>query len=318
MALVLLAFAAVAGTFPVAHAADDFLPPEQAFRFSARPHDARSVAVTFAIAPNYYLYREQFKFVAKGATLGTPVIPPGKVKYDETFQKDVETYRNAMTIVVPVEQAGAEFRLLVTSQGCADAGLCYPPMESAAAISLTGFGGAGSARVEPPAGTAPASTSAATTASGGESSAVDAALRGGAFWPIVGAFFIAGVLLSLTPCVLPMLPIVSSIIVGQAGTPSKPAFAGAGGNVSAAAVPRGGVSRRRGFALAASYSFGMAIVYTAFGVAAGLAGEGLAAALQNPWVLGAFALGLVALSLSMFGVSNLQLPHALAGRVASA
>jgi thiol:disulfide interchange protein DsbD len=309
-ATVLLALAAPA------HAEDDFLPPEQAFRFSARAHDAKSVEVTFAIAPGYYLYREQFKFAANGATLGTPAIPPGKVKFDETFQKNVETYRTAVSIVVPVEQAGAEFRLVVTSQGCADAGLCYPPMPSAAAIALAGFGGDGSARVVPA-----TDASGATLASGApqatatpaspptESSTIDAVLRGGSFWPIVGAFFIAGVLLSLTPCVLPMLPIVSSIIVGQA--PSAPSLAGAG-------APSGGVSRGRGFALAASYSFGMAIVYTAFGVAAGLAGEGLAAALQNPWVLGAFALGLVALSLSMFGIYELQLPSALTGRFTSA
>ena len=141
-------------------------------------------------------------------------------------------------------------------------------------------------------------------------------LRGGAFWPIVGAFFIAGLLLSLTPCVLPMLPIVSSIIVGQGGYEPSPAAAAAGGRAGASAS--GGVSRRRGFALAASYSFGMAVVYTAFGVAAGLAGEGLAAALQNPWVLGAFALGLVALSLSMFGVYELQMPSWIAGRFTSA
>ena len=104
-------------------AEDEFLEPEKAFQFSARPHDAKSVEVTFAIAPGYYLYREQFKFAAAGATLGAPAIPAGKVKFDETFQKNVETYRNAVTIVVPVDQAGAEFRLVVTSQGCADAGL---------------------------------------------------------------------------------------------------------------------------------------------------------------------------------------------------
>ena len=109
-------------------------------------------------------------------------------------------------------------------------------------------------------------------------------------------FFLAGVLLSLTPCVLPMLPILSSIIVGQGGTPS----------------------RSRGFALALSYSLGMALVYTVFGVAAGLAGEGLAAALQNPWVLGAFAAGLIALALSMFGVYELQMPGALASQLAGA
>ena len=145
--LIVFALVIVATVQP-AHAEDDFLPPEQAFRFSARPHDARSVEVTFAIAPGYYLYREQFKFAATGATLGTPAIPAGKVKFDETFNKNVETYRNAISIVVPVEQAGAEFRLVVTSQGCADAGLCYPPMQSAATVALTGFGGAGTARVD--------------------------------------------------------------------------------------------------------------------------------------------------------------------------
>ena len=310
-----------------ARAADDFLEPEKAFQFSARAARRRSRSrSTSTIAPGYYLYREQFKFAAAGASLGTPVIPPGKVKFDETFQKNVETYRDHIAIVVPVEQAGAEFKLLVTSQGCADAGLCYPPMQSAAAVGLTAFGGSGSARVEPPAeastsrdastavsapGTlATAATGAAPAAAAQDAVGIDAVLRSGAFWPIVGAFFIAGLLLSLTPCVLPMLPIVSSIIVGQGGygrVRRSPALT--------AAAARRGVSRRRGFALAASYSFGMAVVYTAFGVAAGLAGEGLAAALQNPWVLGAFALGLVALSLSMFGVYELQMPSSITGRI---
>jgi thiol:disulfide interchange protein DsbD len=328
--LVLVAFALIA--WAVLHEAraaqDEFLEPEKAFQFSARAADAKSVEVDFAIAPGYYLYREQFKFSASGATLGAPSIPPGKVKFDETFQKNVETYRDHVRIVVPVQEAGAEFRLVVTSQGCADAGLCYPPMQSAATVALTGFGGAGSARVEAPGNgkdgggvSSPAAVAISTPLGGGamETSGVEAVLRGGAFWPIVGAFFIAGLLLSLTPCVLPMLPIISSIIVGDGGratlTP-QPAVPPRSGGASRADV--GGVSRRRGFALAASYSFGMAVVYTAFGVAAGLAGEGLAAALQNPWVLGAFALGLVALSLSMFGVYTLQLPSSIAGRFTAA
>ena len=115
-------------------------------------------------------------------------------------------------------------------------------------------------------------------------------------WPAVGVFFLAGVLLSLTPCVLPMLPILSSIIVGQ-GTR---------------------VSRSRGLALAASYSLGMATVYTTLGVAAGLAGEGLAASLQSPWVLALFATGLVVMALSMFGAYELQLPAAFTNRVSHA
>ena len=293
-------------------AADDFLDPEVAFRFDAKPLDAKSVEVSFAIAPGYYLYREQFRFAAEGATLGQPVIPAGKVKFDETFQKNVETYRDVIRIVVPVQQASPRFTLAVTSQGCADKGLCYPPRESRAEVGLSGFGGDGSVRVVAAGGggalssgavlsssaaaTAPTPSATSAPSSSTDSAGIDAALRGGRFWTVVGVFFLAGVLLSLTPCVLPMLPILSSIIVGQGHS----------------------VTRSRGLALAASYSLGMALVYTAFGVAAGLAGVGLAAALQNPWVLGTFALGLVALAVSMFGVYELQLPAALTGRLTEA
>ncbi len=323
------------GALQRADAAEDFLEPDKAFVFSARPLDARSVEVVFDIAPSYYLYREQFRFEATGATLGAPVIPPGKIKFDETFRKDVETYRNAVRIVVPVLAANGPFRLTITSQGCADAGLCYPPQQAVATVSLTGFGGNGT--VTPVAGGAdatgaaatvstPTATSSATSiarpaaSNPGESGVIDSVLRGGSFWAVVGAFFVAGLLLSLTPCVLPMLPIVSSIIVGQSGygaNASGSASASASASAGASAT-RGGISRSRGLALAASYALGMAIVYTALGVAAGLAGEGLAAALQNPWVLGAFALGLVALSLSMFGVYEFRLPSSVASRMTEA
>ena len=288
-------------------AEDDFLDPEVAFKLAARALDERNVELSFTVAPGYYLYREQFKFSANGATLGTPTLPPGKTKFDETFQKTVETYRDVVRIVVPVEQAPARFRLLITNQGCADKGLCYPPTQRAADVSLRGFGGDGSVRtltaaqLEADPGRAADATRVAdgatsSSAAGSDGASLDAALRQGRFWSIVGVFLLAGVLLSLTPCVLPMLPILSSIIVGHGSD----------------------VSRARGFTLASSYSLGMALVYTALGVAAGLAGEGLAAALQNPWVLGAFALGLVALAMSMFGAYELQLPTALTGRLTEA
>ncbi|MEO8526245.1 MAG: protein-disulfide reductase DsbD [Caldimonas sp.] len=326
--LVMLALVGHAAWQP-ALAADDFLEPDKAFQFSARQLDAKTVEVTFDIAPGYYLYRDQFRFAAQGATLGAALIPPGKVKFDETFQKNVETYRDAIKISIPVQSAAGDFRLITTSQGCADAGLCYPPMQSEATVSLAGFGGNGIVRPVASSDTAAlgatslAATGAAVSpaapagATGGELGAIESVLHGGSFWPIVGAFFLAGLLLSLTPCVLPMLPIVTSIIVGQGGYGA--ALAGmpaSGGGGSGGGLP--GVSRSRGFALAASYSFGMAVVYTLFGVAAGLAGEGLAAALQNPWVLGAFAIGLIGLSLSMFGVYNLQLPSSMTCRFASA
>ncbi|HEX8883896.1 MAG TPA: protein-disulfide reductase DsbD N-terminal domain-containing protein, partial [Noviherbaspirillum sp.] len=114
---------------PAVRAADDYLEPEAAFRFASRMLDARTVEVTYQIADGYYMYRERFAFRAEGATLGEPVIPPGKVKFDETFQKDVETYRKTVVITIPVEATGP-FLLVATSQGCADKGLCYTPMDS--------------------------------------------------------------------------------------------------------------------------------------------------------------------------------------------
>jgi hypothetical protein len=98
------------------------------------------------LQPGYYLYRERFKFAAAGASLGAPDLPRGKVKYDETFRKDVETHRDVLRIAVPVERADSAFSLVVTSQGCADAGLCYPPQQSAFDVSLKGFGGKSSVR----------------------------------------------------------------------------------------------------------------------------------------------------------------------------
>ncbi len=291
-------------------AEDDFLEPEKAFRIGARALSAKEVEVRFDIAPGYYMYREQFRFEAdSGAVLGPAGLPAGKVKFDETFNKDVETYRGVLAFPVPVEKAPGKFRLTVTSQGCADRGLCYPPMASHIDVQLPGFGGDGNVRVvatgdaaAPPDASSPSATTATGTESGSavaintasptDPSRIDAALRSGGFWLVLSVFFVAGLLLSFTPCVLPMLPILSSIIVGD----------------GAAAASRG-----RSFALAASYSLGMALVYTALGIAAGLAGEGLAAWLQTPWVLALFALALVALALSMFGFYELQLPAAWSG-----
>ena len=289
-------------------AAADFLDPLDAFKADVRAADARTVEVSFEVAPGYYLYDEQFAFTADGATIAAPQLPEGKIKFDETFQKDVETHRGLLRIAVPVAQAPPRFTLAVNYQGCADKGLCYPPMQLRAQVSLSGFGGDGQVRILPGRDVAPSfaadsadsagatPTVAINTASSVDGAPLDAALRSGRFWSVVGIFFAAGVLLSLTPCVLPMLPILSSIIVGHGRA----------------------VSRGRGLALAASYSLGMALVYTALGIAAGLAGEGLAAALQNAWVLGAFAAALVLLALSMFGLYELRLPQGLHNRLDAA
>jgi thiol:disulfide interchange protein DsbD len=286
---------------PIVRAADDYLEPDVAFKFSARMADAKTVEITYAIADGYYMYRERFSFKAEGAKLGEPVIPQGKVKFDDTFQKNVETYRKNITIKLPVEASGA-FKLTVTSQGCADKGLCYAPMESQAKLSPNGGGGLlgaiaaiqgvpdGNAAIDMPQSKSTISSvsdrSMSVPNTDSEMGRIEATLKSGKLLTILPLFLLLGLGLSFTPCVLPMVPILSSIIV----------------------VERAQVSRQRGFILSATYSLGMALVYTALGIAAGLIGEGLSASLQHPLVLGGFALLMVILSLSMFGVYQLQMP----------
>src|SRR5438034_376392 len=136
----LLLVPALLAMMPQAQAAEeDYLEPEVAFVFSAKMEDPKTVAVTYAIADGYYMYRERFHFEAVGATLGQAVMPSGKVKFDETFQKNVETYRHTITIKLPVEAGGA-FTLKATGQGCADKGLCYAPMTTEANLAPTGGG----------------------------------------------------------------------------------------------------------------------------------------------------------------------------------
>ncbi len=292
-------FAILAST--VASAADEFLPPEQAFRFSAEMRDGKTIAVTFDIAEGYYMYRERFAFRAAGATLGTPQIPPGKIKYDETFEKDVETYRQFVTILVPVT-SGTGFTLTATSQGCSDKGLCYAPQEASTRLTASagpaadGAGATGTTSADSVASAAPAPPTSTFASFSSDGKVLASILGDGKLLVIVPAFMLLGLGLAFTPCVLPMVPILSSIIVGEGA----------------------GVKRSRGLILSLTYSLGMAIVYTALGVAAGLAGEGLAAALQNPWVLGTFGVLIVLMSLSMFGVYQLQLPGALQTKLADA
>jgi thioredoxin:protein disulfide reductase len=280
MRLLLLIFAFLAS---FAHA-EEFLDPLVAFKPSARALDGQTVEVVYTIAKDYYLYRDKFRFAAEdeAATLGTPVLPKGKEKDDDTFGK-VEVYYKTVTIRLPVERISSgelPLRLAVTSQGCAEAGVCYPPQTQTVSLTL------------PDPATTP-SASLASDGGGDESSLIAATLKDAGFWAILAFFFLAGLGLSLTPCVFPMIPILSGIIAGQGHK----------------------ASHARGFALSVAYVLGMALTYAAVGVAAGLSGTLLTAALQNAWVLGAFALVFVILSLSMFGFYELQLPTALQSKL---
>jgi len=272
----------------------ELLEPDHAFRFSAQLRDARSIEVNYRIAPGYYLYRDKFRFAVApaDAKVGAAQLPAGKKHRDEFFG-EVETYRGDLRILLPVEFEAAfppAITLTAVSQGCADVGVCYVPHEQKAVLKLAASGQVGT----------PTDAPAALFAGGITSPAADdariARVFEGGFWMVIAFFFGFGLLLSFTPCVLPMVPILSGVIVGAGHT----------------------VTRTKGFLLAAAYVLGMAITYAVAGVAAGLSGAMLAAALQNPWVVGAFAAVFVVLALAMFGLYELQLPVALQDRITQA
>lgn len=278
-----------------ARAQAEFLEPEKAFVFSAQMASPDTLELHYRVAPGYYMYRERFGIAitpADATTLGQAVYPKGEVKYDPTFEKDMEVFHKDVTIRVPVGAGGQPFTLTLTGQGCADAGLCYPPMDSTVkltpvaggyAVAGTGIGGAASA--------APATSGGLSAlVNAGDTGLADA--LGGLGWiKTAGVFLVLGLLLAFTPCVLPMIPILSSIVLGGAQH-HRP-------------------SRSRGLALAATYVLGMSVVYTALGVAAGLSGAGLAAWLQTPWILSLFAILLAVLALAMFDVFTFQMPSGI-------
>lgn len=283
----------LAGQSTAALTEADFLPPEQAFAFSATLSAPDTLKVQYRIAPGYYMYRERFGLSispVNAVALGRPEYPPGEVKYDPTFEKDMEVYHDSVAISVPLSPGDQAFTLTVTSQGCADAGLCYPPMDSQVKIAAVASGYVVDGV---PATSSPSASSDAGTGLGALLSAGDLSLAdviGGLGWlRTAGVFLVLGVLLAFTPCVLPMIPILSSIVLGARAGQAR-------------------VSRWRGLGLALAYVLGMSVVYTAMGVAAGLSGAGLAAWLQMPWVLTAFALLLTILALATFGAFNFQMP----------
>ena len=272
----------------LAYAADDFLAPAVAFKFSVMEKPGE-VDVTYKIADGYYMYRERFSFTTRNGTttIGEPQLPAGHIKFDQTFNKNVETYRNELTIRIPIKQAAGPVDLAVTSQGCADAGICYPPMERVYRVSGEALQPAGGA-----AGPSPAQLSAVAAGTPWYERATSAdyaqsLLQGGGFFAIIWLYFVAGAVLSLLPCSYPMIPILSAIIIGEGAR----------------------VTRARGFALSLAYVIGMALVYTALGIAAALVGQSLGAWLQNPWVLGAFGVLLTVFALTLIAGFDIALPQ---------
>jgi len=288
-------------------AEDSLLDPQEAFKYSARVLDAQSIEARFQVAKDYHLYRDKVKFevTTKGVELGSVQLPPGKAEEDAIFGRTV-VYRDDVRIKLPLNRIDPNIRqitLKVVSQGCADAGVCYPPQTHESQLKLPVFPGkegadassqGGAPLLEEKTASDPGTVSIKSTQS--ESTHIENLFKGGSFGLIVSFFFGAGLLLALTPCVFPMIPILSGIIAGQGQQ----------------------LTKTRAFVLSLSYVLGMAITYALVGIAAGLSGSLLSAALQNPWVLGSFALVFVVLAFSMFGFYELQLPNAIQSKFSNA
>lgn len=272
---------------------DNFLPVERAFRFDAQPDGSDAVRLNWQIADGYYLYRTRIHVSTPSSSvqLGAGQFPAGQIKNDEYFGRQ-EIYHHELSVLVPVARArgGAlQLPLKVSYQGCAEQGLCYPPVTQELTLTLAAAG----ASLVPAGGGGPPGSAAA--GGPGEQGWFAGLVRGGNLFAMLGYFYLYGLGLAFTPCVLPMVPILSGIIVG-------------GGRQ---------VTSGRGFALSLAYVLGMALTYTVAGIACAAAGRQVQAMFEQWWVIALFAAVFVALGLSMLGLFTLQMPAVVQTRIAS-
>ncbi len=255
---------------------DSLLPAEQAFRFFAALNESGAIKVSWEIAPGYYLYREKIQLElsgSEGSRLGDYAIPRGAPKHDEAFGQ-VEIFHEQLSFELPVirtQPTAQNLTLLANFQGCADRGVCYPPMSQKIDLALP----------------ASAITDAVVAPKLSEQDQIVTALKQDSLTMTLLSFFGFGLLLSLTPCIFPMIPILSGIIVGHGNHITTP----------------------RAFLLSLSYVMASALTYTVFGVLAALFGGNLQATFQQPWIIGLFSSIFVLLSLSMFGFYELEIPN---------
>jgi thiol:disulfide interchange protein DsbD len=267
---------------------DEFLPPEQVFKVHAEAVAPDRIEVTFDVHECCYLYRERMKFVVadgQPAALGTPDLPTGTRKTDDLGEHEV--YHHQVIAKLPVSRgskAAFTLPLKVTYQGCAEAGLCYSPITETFNVEM------------PEANAVSALPAGGSSVAGGYVSEQDRLanlIRSGNVFLMAGAFFLAGLLLAFTPCVLPMVPIVAGIIAGD------------GANVT----------RARAFMLSVAYVLGMAATYTAAGVAFAAAGQQAQTLFQQWWIIALFSALFVAMAASMFGFFTVQMPSFIQTRL---
>ncbi len=267
---------------------------DQAFQFSASARDNQTILAMWKIAPGYYLYRHRFHFSVvnpKSTRIGQPLLPVGITKTNPEVGQ-YEVYSGSVTIPIPVIQTkNTHLELKVNYQGCSEKGFCYPPTTKVVPINLAGD------YMKPVKGVDVTTPLKKQISNGqlSQQSKIKQLLSGSSLWTLLLGFLGFGVLISLTPCVLPMIPILSGIIVGQ-----------------------GKISTARSFGLSVAYVLGMAITYAIAGVIFGMIGGTVQAALQQPWIIVLFSLLFVAMALSLFGFYNIQLPQKLRSKMAHA
>ena len=259
----------------------DLLPPDQAFQFTFKVKKAGRLLLSWDIANGYYLYRHKIKFVSltPRIKLGEPSFPASHTQRDKFFG-DVDIFRNHLEVEVPLKREDSKLKsvtLDVTFQGCADVGVCYMPIQKTVSFDLSNES-ANEKGVNPPFNKQIPFVS--------EQNRIAASLKTGSVWLIALSFLGFGLLLAFTPCIFPMLPILSGLIVGQGSS----------------------MNTRWAFWLSLAYVLASALTYTVFGVLAGLFGSNLQALFQEPWVIMAFSGIFVLLALSMFGGFQVQIP----------
>ncbi len=273
---------------------DEFLKVDAAFLFVSEAVPG-GLKLSWDIAEDYFLYRERFKFRAEspGLTIGQPEFSQTGKKKDDPYFGEVHIIHDTLTVFLPIALDGGatEGEVRITYQGCAEAGLCYPPVHHTE-LFMPVDGGAASGPTTPPLSQAMNTTAAPRNLE--NAGGVFAFIQSSGLPLIFGIFFVLGIGLTFTPCVFPMIPIITSIIAGQQSP-----------------------STGKSLTLAGAYVFGMALTYSAAGVATGLLGAGanVQAALQDPILLSVFAAIFVALALAMFGLYELQLPAFIRDRL---
>ena len=285
------------------------LPPDEAFKMTIEVRDANTLIANFEPAKDYYLYRDKIAFEPKDSDffIEKITLPQGKMKDDQTFGETEVYYKPFQAIISlkrEISDTQQSLNLAATYQGCNEPiGVCYAPISKEIDLILPAMKAAVDIVADAVSGNAAAATPDAAEelfqirpsvpAIETESYKIDRMFETGDFWLILTGFFGIGLLLAFTPCVFPMFPILSGIIAARGKH----------------------LTKSRGFILALAYVLGMAITYAIAGVAAGLSGAMLSAALQNAWVLGTFALVFVLLAFSMFGFYEFQLPGSLQGKL---